>query len=584
MAIRITPVGGELDNARLGPPPLRVLIPSEDKYTVLLMQPQGIIEADSKGVRHRDAGLARRQFGAFLKDALAMRADLVVTPEYSMPWGTLVDAIANGVVPPVGSLWALGCESITYADLLTVKDTLARHADVLHETMPPVQGKFLDPLVYVFLAPSANQAEPRLVLLVQFKTCPMADEDHLEVNHLQRGTKVYLFGDLSKELRLMSLICSDALSFTDNEAKQVYDRTLILHIQLNPKPRHDLFRQYRNKLLCFGGDATEILCLNWARDVHINLEGTDQPWRNIGGSAWYLRPDKFDTRDKVLAANHRLGLYYTWSQSLRAHVLFFNYLPAVYQLISSKVAHVRVPAPLSCRPGPQLTDTYLWDDATSTWRREAGQDDGFSSIVGECGAARDDIHAIASGNPFWAERALALSAGAVTHSSTWYLVRELDSCGIAQSEVVRRLTFCQDAEQDASAFRTARLRRCRTLRHILADATLLPPELSDLTAGMHMVWEDAFPHQNVMSSAGRRATLVFLGSDVNDTQVEAVYKTLSEHLWRMYPDADSLLQARQRLHVWYYSSEEMLCRFDTTKYRRIDDPRSSSEFDITRAT
>ena len=42
------------------------------------------------------------------------------------------------------------------------------------------------------------------------------------------------------------------------------------------------------------------------------------------------------------------------------HALFFNYQPAVFLVIASKVAHLGVLAPTSYRRGPQLTKTCVW--------------------------------------------------------------------------------------------------------------------------------------------------------------------------------------------------------------------------------
>jgi hypothetical protein len=96
----------------LAPPGLNVLVPNEENYTALLMQPQGDIEISGAGVRNRDHTLADAQFGAFLRDARATDADLVVTPEYSMPWLTLSAALRAAITPSHGKLWAIGCESI----------------------------------------------------------------------------------------------------------------------------------------------------------------------------------------------------------------------------------------------------------------------------------------------------------------------------------------------------------------------------------------------------------------------------------------------------------------------------------------
>ena len=262
----IQPVLGLLATAGLGDPTLRALIPNEENYSVLLFQPCGHIEADSTGVRHHNRELALNQFSAFLTHARDKDIALAVTPEYSMPWEVLVEAIKADHGPVDGVLWALGCESIPYSELEVLKQELAGQATVLYESLRPNPQRFVDPLAYVFRAPLSDCNGPgQLVLLVQFKTCPMGDNDHFEINGLQTGTQIYQFGDVGTGIRLISLICSDAFEFSDTDAQAVYDRALVLHIQLNPEPRQGQFCQYRSLLFGSSGDATELICLNWAK-------------------------------------------------------------------------------------------------------------------------------------------------------------------------------------------------------------------------------------------------------------------------------------------------------------------------------
>ncbi|GMV71865.1 MAG: hypothetical protein AMXMBFR77_17030 [Phycisphaerales bacterium] len=577
--MQIQSVNSLLTPAGLGPPTLRALIPNVDNYTVLLLQPEGHIEASPAGVRHQDRALAHSQFRGFLNDARTNNVALAVTPEYSMPWETLSEALQTGCTPSDGSLWALGCESIRYTELEALKQTLAPHATVLFEALQADDHRFVDPLAYVFVAPPTKPSgASRVVLLVQFKTCPMGDDGHFEVNGMQRGTRVYQFGGDSGNPRLLSLICSDAFEFLDPEAAQVYDRALVLHIQLNRQPRQHQYRQYRDRLFRFRGGATEILCLNWAKDVREACGGATHCWNNISGSAWYL-PDTFDEPDTTLSLNHRNGLYYTWFQAMRSHAMFFNYEPAAYFVTASKVVHRGVTASLSRRRGPQLTAMHTWDNHASAWVHHPGPTDGFATVVAESGNAQHDIAHLADVNPFNAERVLALCAGSIGTNANWYHLRQLDSCGIETSEVIRRMTFCQDNDHSAQTFRVRRLRRCRRLWDILNTPDHLPPALDDLKNGFRLDWA---PHQNVISSAGRRATAIYMGEDASDVEIESVGKRMAEYLHRASPDPDAAIEARQRLHLWYRQDDGALRLFDRSRYLRIDEPRSASEFDIAR--
>ncbi len=216
--MQIKSVAEVLVSGGLGPPVLNALVPNESNYTVLLMQPDGDVETSAAGVKNRDRSLARRRFGRFLADGQQTGADLVITPEYSMPWETLVMAMKEGTIPAPGKLWALGCESIKYSDLEAVKQDLSQIAAVLYEPLQPDPARFVDPLAYVFVAPPrAGKGAARIVILVQFKTYPMGDNDHFEINGLQRGNLIYQFGETGQSVRLVSLICSDAFAFTGRE-------------------------------------------------------------------------------------------------------------------------------------------------------------------------------------------------------------------------------------------------------------------------------------------------------------------------------------------------------------------------------
>jgi hypothetical protein len=208
--------------------------------------------------------------------------------------------------------------------------------------------------------------------------------------------------------------------------------------------------------------------------------------------------------------------------------------------------------------------------------------DGFSSIVAECGDAQKEVKRVADVNPFDAERILALCVGKIGESDNWHSLQQLDSCGIDASEVVRRMTFCQNTDHSAHEFRVTRLRRCARLWKELTGHVGLPPALTDLETGFRFEWTAASPHQNVISDAGRRATVIYLGEDYNESQIESVGKRVAEYLNRTFKHPDESIEARERLHLWYRNEADKVELFDSTRYLQYDDPRSASEFDIAR--
>jgi hypothetical protein len=328
------------------------------------------------------------------------------------------------------------------------------------------------------------------------------------------------------------------------------------------------------------GDVTEVICLNWAAGVRVWKNGVETPWNNIAGSAWYLRPGTFDHRDETLTANHRKGLYYTWQQSNRAHALFFNYQPAIFVLDATKVAHIAVSAVVAKRRGPQLVTSLHWDASAGTWIERANLDDGFSAVAHHSGRARPEVLRLAQENPFAAERALALAAGKL-ETDTWYSVRHLDSCCIDASEIIQRITFCQDTDSRAQEFRIARLKRCGYLWDILTRRESLPPALMDLGGGVQLAWNPQSPHQNVISHNGNRATAVYMGEECDPTRAITTATRLAEFLHRQFGNPDDSHNARQRLAVWYRDGGEII-RVDSDRYLRFDRPGTSSELSITR--
>lgn len=563
------------------PPSLNALTHDIKNYKVLLFQPLGHLEFAATGVRNRDRELATTQFSLFLEDACNKQADLVVTPEYSMPWEVLSQAIKSGKLPSEGQIWALGCESIKYSEIATLKEDLSAYATVLYETLEPDSTRFINPLAYVFRAPDAKGKSPsKTIVLIQFKTHPMGDKDHFETNGLQKGQHVYQFGKKGESIRLFTLICSDVFALKDTDIKDIYDRSLIVHIQLNAKPRQDQFRRYRDGLFGLTGNATELICLNWARNVNASSGDALNEWRNDSLSAWYLKPDKFDDRDNTLCTNHKRGLYYTWFDVHHTHSLFFNFNPATFLLEATKVVHIGEYASLSRCRGPQLIRTCVWDDATKAWTQTDSADGGFTKIVAECEQAKDDLVKIAERSPLEAERVLMLSAGKV-RTSDWYDVCQLDSFRIDKSEIIRRLTFCQDTDDDAYAFRVIHLKRFANLWNILKKEEPAPLGLKDFEGGFDFSWSASFPHHNSISSKDKRATVIYMGEEASDMQIDRTYTITSENLRKGAQNEADGRSAMQRLAVWYRRNNK-LERYAKYSFTGIDQSGKESQLDITR--
>ena len=261
----------------------------------------------------------------------------------------------------------------------------------------------------------------------------------------------------------------------------------------------------------------------------------------------------------------------------------------VFQLTSlrlsaeaTKVAHIGVPAAISRRRGPQLTKTCVWNGRGFGLGRASRRRRRFRRCRRRQWDATDDIRQIADRNPLEAERVLALCAGKIGNTADWHGVRQLDSCVIDASEVIRRLTFCQDTDKDACEFRIRRLKRCAHLWDILKTDDRLPPALADLKDGFRLDWVSAYPHQNAMSAKGQRATVIYMGEEASDGQIEATAKTIAEFLHRAAANPNEGLAARQRLAVWFRGEGGEIDCYDTHRYTKIDQTGDISEFDIGR--
>jgi hypothetical protein len=574
--MKIEEVKQILNKNDLVDPVLEVLVPSIHDYSVHLIQPKGDIEASTTRVGHRDRPGSEKQCIKFLEEAANQRAALVVAPEYSIPWNALKKAILEDILPGASCLWALGCESITLSELDALKGDLKGKAEVLCEDFDRKEAEkkgFFDPLTYVFWTKDTKN-NGRLVLLIQFKTNPSIDADRIEGDNLFCGKTVYAFGRRGETIRLLTLICSDAFVANETNLKDFYDRTLLLHIQLNPNPRQSGFRSYRKYLFETADDQTEIICLNWALNVKEWKENVAQPkdWKNIGGSAWYLRPDKFNYSDQRIEQNHLSGLYYTRLKPMKWHALFFNYDPAVFMLNTSKVWQHGFPKAQQNRSGPRLEGVSRWNQATEKWEPVQASIDGFENLVNPYGINIDILKHIYTSSPVDVERLLALTAGKISNPDNWHCVTELDSFSLDESECIKRITFTQDLEQICCDFRDMRLRNFVACRDIEDQFTHWPPELSDLANGYQFVWNEQNPHNNIISNAGRYATLVYLGEVPLDKDLRAVGDKLRIALHRQQ-------QPKERVGIFYRQQGRILV-WQHPDSKRYDKPSSASSTDI----
>lgn len=501
-------------------PDLALLQATHQSYRALLLQPSGPIYADTQRIGPLNLAGAAAQADAFLMLAAQRGDQLVVTPEYFLPVSSLAKAAQGGPFPAEGALWVLGCESMTPARLASFKEDCAGHCDVIYEEglAPAVQGNYFDPVAYFFITRDADKNFKRVVLF-QFKTAPSRDDHGFENKQLRCGRAIYRFQGKDGYIKLSTIICSDALDLGEDAdaIKTLSDRTVLIHIQLNPKPKQTDYRRYRNEVFRRSPITTDcdIICLNWAQNVvqHDSPDHAPHEWKNESGSAWYLPERRCSVKDDEVANNEAKGLYYTRHEKKR-HVLHFHYDEAIFALTVPKVLQDGA-AVHDVLIGPQLDTRFTWNADAGTWLESTScPETGWSAIIN----ASPEVTAAFQGltdikDRLHIERAISLSCGPHTMKEQWHRVDNLDVCRIPETEVVGRATLQLDRDVAATEERQKRISRVTVLGHILQTATL-PPQIKDLAGGGASIsWSPKSPNTNVTKAGARPALVAYLGTN-----------------------------------------------------------------------
>ena len=554
--MHIQPISELLSEKNLEYPALALLQPNEELYTALLVQPKAEIQVRDDFIRNSDRMAAQSTFFEIARVAHAKSVELLVTPEYSFPWETIEKLFQDGVTPGAGHLWILGCESLAIAELPGLKDRFAQWAIVLHEELSPNQpatARYLNPVVYMFRTRTMDSHVPSLVMVVQFKTCPSGDPHNTEATRMAKGRNVYLF-ERGNEVRLMTIICSDAFAFSDDLVKEHYENLLLLHIQLNEKPRNEDYMRFRRKLFAFDCDRTELICLNWAENIVFDLQdgAPTVTKKNISASSWHSKSNKFATDDSHIEHNHGYGVYYARDDEQKRHMLQFTYKPTAFFLQATKVRHHGVEAARSRRRGPELTKICHWDNSTSSWiDAEHPFDDGFVELTAAHGGQAIALNAVHATSPLAVERLACITNGDFGPMPNWYAVTHLHTMQlVSRADVMHRISVTIDP--DGSGFRDQYIRTIKAIASISPAKLPLPSRLTDLHDGYRFEWCVDLPHSNVISnSSNQRATLVYAGESPLGDHLQGLH---AQALATTYPSHQS-----DRLCVLYREGEDIKC-------------------------
>jgi hypothetical protein len=572
---------------------LAALEPRLQPYLAVLCQPNGIIHACPARIGNANPSGVHPMYASFLEDAIKLQAQLVITPEYSVPWSVIRDIAFSkaSLGPPQGSLWILGCESITPGELETFRSELASAPTLrlFHEEFDPqrrAQKVYVDPVVLIFWAVE-NTGNAVLCLLVQFKTVPSRDPDHVELKSLYLGTTVYRFKAHDAGVSLLTLICSDAFEFTDDLVDKHSNNLLLVHIQLNQKPAYVDYSAYRARLLSrASNNNVEVICLNWAANVLI--EGQAKPWNAIAGSAWYVAPRGVTLKDADVNELHRDGLYYSIVGD-RWHGFYLNY--AAHSLVLSKQPVYFVGAQvLNARIPPQVNARRVWEATIGAWQ-DATADDGFGIFIETYSPLAEILAKPCQNDPLAIERALELLEGPSGHVDNWYHLKELSVLRVAEEESLRRVTVSQEVDpaRQGVQFRRHRARLAQTAATIPSLSVAWPARVGDLANGFRYKWTSTTPHNNVEpTGGGEAAALVYLGDDPESDTLANICAKLTKarqkHAVTVAIDSggdpsDALILAKDRLCLAYKTNHKITF-YKPDGFSSITDAATSKPDDI----
>jgi hypothetical protein len=570
---------------------LSALDPRREPFVAVLCQPGGTIDASAAGVRNANPPAVLPIYRALLGDALQSQAQLLITPEYSMPWDLIHEIAAGPRRPPRGTLWILGCESVTPDELDLLQVALQDNPDVrlIHEPFEPqqrAQKTFVDPVVFAFWVVNEEGADV-LCLLVQFKTVVSRDPDHVELQSLYLGTSVYKFTARPGDVSLLTLICSDAFEFTNALVDAHCTNLLLVHIQLNQRPGNIDYASYRARLFSVASNNNvEIVCLNWAAGVRV--QGDPNPWNAIAGSAWYGSPRGLVTTDADINQLHLDGLYYSIVGG-RWHAFYLSFAPHALTVRKQPVFSTG-PQVLAPRIAPHVLSRRAWDLQDARWL-DTVADDGFVTFLQAYASLHGMLPPISAKDPLAVERALELLEGPTGSATNWFAIKELHALHVAEEESLRRMTVSQetDDERQGVVFRQQRARRAQTAATIPGQPVTWPPAVADLSNGFRYRWNHTNPHDNVEPrDGGRPAAFLYLGEDPESDTVANIYAKIRKAR-RVHAataaindnlDVNNALdQADDRLCI-AYRQNHVLQFYRPEGYASITDPADQTADDI----
>lgn len=273
-------------------------------------QPLGEVEFDKRRGFYCKTSTHKKKAEEFLNFAKAEKIDVVITPEYSVPWDVLDEVIKSDAMwPQKGKLWCIGLEGISGDELEKFCDKYQMNESVhiiTEDIEELTSNNFFSCIAYLVYS------EKKLLCIIQFKTTPASDTwAELEALGLTTGNTIYYFEDTCSVNCLFSYICADALNQSISNIKNTHNfqKYIILHPQLNPKPLHDSFNIMRKSFLDFAKSNIRIISVNWSKGTLLR-QGYDEKMIIVEDSytACYYNEISTNNLELLIHRNKKMGM------------------------------------------------------------------------------------------------------------------------------------------------------------------------------------------------------------------------------------------------------------------------------------
>ena len=299
---------------------------------VAYWQPKGEIQFNKrKGFYCNESDHKEKTIG-FLKYSKRENSDIVITAEYSVAWSVLEQIIEKKECwPESRKLWCLGMEGISCDEMKCFLDKYDENGTIkiiMEDWDSIALNSFISCIVYLF------HSQGKLVCIVQLKTTAASDQwAELEAAGLSTGNTIYYFQNSRETNCLFSFICADALnqSISIIEKCIVYQKCIILHPQLNPKPLHDSFNTMRKSFLDYSKSNIRIISVNWAKDTILKREEGDDIRVEDSYTACYYSQSEIGKIEKLVAHNKKKGIdiakdghIFIWHMPSNEHCMTFS--------------------------------------------------------------------------------------------------------------------------------------------------------------------------------------------------------------------------------------------------------------------